>query len=114
LAAASDAGLARAAQALRDALAGPEGFVVRRLAPRDPLQVFRGFLARLEERRPEALEVFDGQFFSRDDHAILFLELADSPFDGARQRELLARIDGATASLPPVAGHPVAVEASGV
>lgn len=113
-AALSDAGLARAAGALRDALAGPEGFLVRKLAPRDPLQVFRGFLARLEERRPGALEVTDGQFFSRDGYAILFLELADSAFDGAKQRELLAHIDEAAASLPPAGGRPVVVEASGV
>lgn len=110
----SDEGLARAAGALREALAGAEGFLVRKLAPRDPLQVFRGFLSRLEERRPGTLEVLDGQFFSRDGHAILFLELADSAFDGAKQRELLAHIDEAAASLPPVGGRPVVVEASGV
>src|SRR5690606_27032989 len=76
--------------------------------------VFRSFLARLDERRPGALEVVDGHFFSRDGHAILFLELADSAFDGGRQRELLAHVDRAVASVPPVGGRPVVVEASGV
>ena len=110
----SDAALTEQARALKDALAGPEGPFVRGLAPRDPLQRFRALLGELDRRRPPELEVVDGQLFSKDGHAILFLELADSPFDGARQRELLDHLEAAVAALPPIGGAAVTLEASGV
>lgn len=110
----SDDALARQAEALRDALGGPEGLFVRQLAPRDPLQRFRAFVDELEQRRPQGLELVDGQLFSRDGQAILFLELADSPFDGEKQRELLDHIARAARALPPIEGRPLVLEASGV
>jgi predicted exporter len=110
----SDEGLSRAAEDLKAALAGPEGPLARTLAPSDPWLLFRAFLGRLEASRPPEIEAFAGQLFSRDGRAVLFVELADSPFDGERQRELLAHLERAVSALPPIGGRALELEATGV
>lgn len=110
----SDANLGRAAEALKEALGGPEGPLARRLAPEDPLQRFRAFLRGLEAARPSGVESALGQLFSKEGHALLFVDLADSPFDGERQRELLDALDELRSELPRVGGEPLVLETSGV
>ncbi len=110
----SDAGLAQNAERLSEALASPEGILVRRLAPRDPLQAFPEFLERLEAASPGDLRLAEGQFFSRDGHAIVFLELADSAFQSERQRELLSELDSAFQEARAQSGGTLVVESTGI
>lgn len=81
----------RIARLQRD-LAGPSGALTARLAPSDPLQWFTQHMKRLDANRPAHLRVVEGQFVSDDGHALVFLGLAHSAFDGEAQRLLLARI----------------------
>ncbi len=109
-----DEGLAESATELAEALAGPEGVFVRRLAPRDPWQAFPAFLKRLEAASPGDLQVRRGQFFSRDGHAIVFVELADSAFASEKQRELLSELDAAFAEQRAQSGGELELESTGI
>ncbi len=77
---------------LKRALSTPASAAWRKLAPRDPLMLFERQLQRLEAARPAELSVHKGHFVASDGHALLFVGLADSAFDGDAQGALLTRI----------------------
>lgn len=77
-------------------LAGPEGPLVRPLAPEDPLGAFLGRLEAVGRARGPA--VVEQQFVGTDGHALVLVGLRDSALDGAAQRGLLQRIDHAFAA----------------
>ena len=60
------------------------------------------------------MRVENGQFFSRDGYAIVFVELADSAFKSDKQNELLAELDSAVAKARAGMGGTLELEASGV
>ncbi len=110
-----DAGLARAAQALKGQLALPTAPLVSRLAPSDPLQWFPAILRRLERAQARSLDVDEDQLVTRDHlHAIVFLGLRHSPFDTAAQAPLLDEIQRAFDDANRVAGGTLTLGRAGV
>ncbi|HXU00141.1 MAG TPA: hypothetical protein VN903_04075, partial [Polyangia bacterium] len=70
----ADAGLDRAARALKQQMSSPMGSMFSRLAPSDPLGWFPAILRRFERARAGSLEVDGDQFVTPDHrHAIIFL-----------------------------------------
>jgi predicted exporter len=89
----SDAGLARQAQALRSALAGPLGAALSPTAPADPFLAFHRHLERIARARPGAIEVVDGGFVTREGRAaVVFLATREGPFEADVQRKVLGLI----------------------
>ncbi|MFO0690674.1 MAG: MMPL family transporter [Myxococcota bacterium] len=97
----SEAGLHRAAAALRDELAGPLSLLASRVAPRDPFLSLPGVFRKLERSRGgDELDVVDGRFIAADDRtAVLFLATKASALDARAQAPVLAAIDDAFASI---------------
>jgi predicted exporter len=82
----SDAGLARAAAELREALQLPDGVIAQRTAAADPLQAFAAQLRRLEGVASGGAQVAQGRFVSRDrTRAILFVTTRHSALDASHQ-----------------------------
>jgi predicted exporter len=114
-AALSDAGLERAARALKQRMASPLSPMLARLAPADPLQWFPAILRRFEHARAGSLEVDGDQLVTPDHrHAIVFLGTRHSAFDSAAQGPLLAAIDRAFADANRQAGGGLTLERGGV
>ncbi|HMF43348.1 MAG TPA: hypothetical protein VKQ32_21900, partial [Polyangia bacterium] len=104
-AALSDAGLARAARALKQQMSSPLSPMLARLAPSDPLQWFPAILRRFERARAGTLDVDGDQLVTPDRrHAIVFLGTRHSAFDSAAQGPLLADIQRAFAEVNRRAG----------
>ncbi|MGH1346091.1 MAG: MMPL family transporter [Nannocystales bacterium] len=77
--------LDESAARLKQTLGGPQGSLIRPLAPKDPLLLFPDFLKGL--RDTQQLRVERGQFVTADGSAaILFVRTGDSAFNGAAQR----------------------------
>ena len=85
----SDAGLDRAARALKQQMSSPMGSMLSRLAPSDPLGWFPAILRRFERARAGSLEVDGDQFVTPDHrHAIIFVGVA--PLRARQQRAAAA------------------------
>jgi predicted exporter len=111
----SDAGLDRAARALKQQMASPMASLFTRLAPSDPLQWFPAILRRFERARAGSLEVDGDQFVTPDRrHAIVFLGTRHSALDGGAQRPLMAAIQGAFDEVNRRAGGALALQRAGV
>ncbi|MBY0398978.1 hypothetical protein K2X89_01700, partial [Myxococcota bacterium] len=93
----SEAGLHRAAAALREELAGPLSLLATRVAPRDPFLSLPGIFRRLERSRGgDELDVVEGRFIAADDRtAVLFLATKASALDARAQAPVLAAIESA-------------------
>jgi predicted exporter len=114
-AALSDAGLARAARALKQRMSSPLSPMLARLAPSDPLQWFPAILRRFERARAGSLDVDGDQLVTPDRrHAIVFLGTRHSAFDSAAQAPLLADIARAFADANRRAGGGLTLERAGV
>lgn len=94
----SDAGLARAAVALRTALGSPMAPMLSRVAPRDPFLVLPGLFERLRGSAANDLTIRDGRFIASDQRtAVLFLSTRSSAFDADVQAPVIAGIHRAFA-----------------
>jgi len=114
-AALSDAGLARAARALKQQMSSPLSPMMARLAPSDPLGWFPAILRRFERARAGSLDVDGDQLVTPDRrHAIVFLGTRHSAFDSAAQGPLLAAADAAFAAANRAAGGGLTLERGGV
>ncbi|HEY7372190.1 MAG TPA: MMPL family transporter [Polyangia bacterium] len=114
-AALSDAGLARAARALKQQMSSPLSPMLARLAPSDPLGWFPAILRRFERARAGSLDVDGDQLVTPDRrHAIVFLGTRHSAFDSAAQGPLLGDIDRAFADANRSAGGGLTLERAGV
>jgi len=92
----SDEGLRRSLAALKQALAGPLGPLVRALAPRDPLLLFLAQMDRLRATQDDSLHLEHGQLIAADGrHGVVFLGTRASPFDAQVQARVLGAIDTA-------------------
>lgn len=81
-----DKGLRRSALRLRETLNLPEGALFKKLAPADPLLLFRDLLERFRSAQTGSLDVVDGQFAEIDSkRAVLFLTTIHSPFASSHQ-----------------------------
>jgi len=111
----SDAGLRESARRLKQKLAQPFGALLKRIAGDDPLLAFQGQLDRLEAARVGPLEVQDDQFITPDGRfAIVFVGTRGSPFDGASQGPLLARIGACFARINAAHAGALRLQQSGV
>jgi predicted exporter len=111
----SDAGLARAAQALKRQLALPTAPMISRLAPSDPLQWFTALLKRLELAQARTLDVDGDQLLTRDHrHAVIFVGTKHSPFSSSAQGPLLDEIGRAFDEANRQAGGALTLERAGV
>jgi predicted exporter len=111
----TDAALAEAARSLKRELGSPLGALVRRVAPADPLLMFPAHLERLRAAKDDALHLEDGQFVSADGrHGVLFVTSRALPFDGTKQTQFLAAVDGAFADVDRAHGGALRLESSGV
>ena len=111
----SEAGLDRAARALKQQMSTPMGSMVSRLAPSDPLGWFPAILRRFERARAGTLEVDGDQFVTPDHrHAIIFVGSRRSALDGSAQRPLLAEIRRAFDEVNRQAGGGLALQQAGV
>jgi len=97
----TQAGLDGAAQGLLDRLSSPMSGIVKRLAPEDPWLITLERVQALETLGGGSLRVRDGQFWTDDGWAVLFVETASSPFDAQATRRI---VDAARAAVP---GTPV-------
>jgi predicted exporter len=114
-AALSDAGLARAARALKQQLSSPLSPMLARLAPSDPLGWFPAILRRFERARAGSLDVDGDQLVTPDRrHAIVFLGTRHSAFDSAAQGPLLADIQRVFTEANGRAGGGLTLERGGV
>jgi predicted exporter len=110
----SDAGLARAAQALVRELAGPFGAAVRRTVGADPLLAFHRHLRRMRDAQIGGVTAADGAFVTRDGgRGVIFLGTRASPFDADAQARTLASIRAAFDEVAGAAGG-LRLEMSGV
>ncbi len=81
--------LAESAARLKRRLGGPQGSLLRPLAPKDPLLLYPDFLQGL--RGTQQLRVEHGQFVTQDaDAAVVFVRTAESAFNGSAQAEFQA------------------------
>lgn len=111
----SDDGLRRAAQRLRDELAGPMSVLTSRLAPRDPLMIIPELFRKLERSRANDLEVVDSRFISGDGRtAILFMGTEASAMDSRAQTPLLQAVSGAFAEVSSNSAQPLRLHQSGL
>ena len=111
----SDAGLDRAARALKQQMSSPMASMFSRLAPSDPLGWFPAILRRFERARAGSLEVDGDQFVTPDHrHAIIFVGSRHSALDGSAQRPLLAEIRRAFDDVNRQAGGALALQQAGV
>ncbi|HVR62830.1 MAG TPA: MMPL family transporter [Polyangia bacterium] len=126
-AALSDAGLARAARALKNQLALPTSPLLGRLAGSDPLQWFPGILRRFERAQAGTLEIggpAGDQFVTPEvadaparaprRWAIIFIGTRHSPFDSRAQAPLLDAVRARFAAVNRQAGGALALELGGV
>jgi predicted exporter len=110
----SDAGLDRAARALKQQMSSPMGSMFSRLAPSDPLGWFPAILRRFERARAGSLEVDGDQFVTPDRrHAIIFLGTRHSALDSGAQRPLLEEIRRAFDDVNKQAGRRPGAAAGG-
>ena len=111
----ADAGLARTADDLRAALAGPLAPIVRNVATRDPLMAWPALLRRLQGASAPALRVRDGNFTTReDDRAIVFARTAYPALDSAAHAPVLSRLEQAFSEEKARAGGGLEIEMSAV
>jgi predicted exporter len=111
----SDAGLDRAARALKQQLSSPMASMFSRLAPSDPLGWFPAILRRFERARAGSLEVDGDQFVTPDHrHAIIFVGSRHSALDGGAQRPLQQEIRRAFDDVNRQAGGGLALQQAGV
>jgi predicted exporter len=81
------------ASALLAALSAPDGVLEKQLAGADPLGLFSGFLGRLNSLSEGGPTASNGQYFSRNRKALLFLEFGGSAFDSKAQEPLLRALE---------------------
>jgi predicted exporter len=111
----SDAGLDRAARALKQQMSSPMAAMFTRLAPSDPLGWFPAILRRFERARAGSLEVDGDQFVTPDRrHAIIFLGTRDSALDSGAQRPLLEYLLTAWDDVNRQAGGGLRLQKAGV
>ena len=111
----SDAGLERAARALKERMAQPLAPMFSRLAPSDPLQWFPTILRRFERARAGSLDVDGDQLMTPDRrHAIVFVGSRHSALDGSAQRPLLAEVRRLFDEANRRAGGGLALQQAGV
>lgn len=111
----SDVGLQRSADRLLTKLGGPEGALIRRMAPEDPLLAFPRVLERLDAARQGGLRVRDGAFFSPDErYAVLFVQTHAPALDATAQRRVLTQIDAALEHARAALHVPFTLEKTGV
>ncbi len=111
----SDAGLAAAADNLKEQLALPTAPLVKKLAPSDPLLLFPAIVKRLLEAGAGSVSVVDGQFVSSDgQHAILFVETKHSAFDGEAQIPFLDLVTSSFDTINQSHGGGLRLEKSGL
>jgi len=114
-----DAGLDRAAAALKQSLAAPLSPLLARVAGADPLQWFPAVLRRFQRAQAGGLEVDGDQFVARaggdasDRHAILFVSTKHSPFDSQAQAPLMEAIRAAFDDVARAAGGGLTLERAG-
>ena len=116
----SDAGLDRAAAALKQSLAAPLSPLLARMAGADPLQWFPAILRRFQRAQGGTLEVEGDQFIahtgdpgSQRKHAILFVSTKHSPFDSTAQAPLMEAIRVAFDDVARAAGGGLTLERAG-
>jgi len=116
----SDAGLDRAAAALKQSLAAPLSPLLTRVAGADPLQWFPAILRRFQRAQAGSLEVDGDQFVARTEgspdrreHAILFVSTKHSPFDSQAQAPLMEAIRTAFDEVARAAGGGLTLERAG-
>jgi predicted exporter len=111
----SDAGLSKAARALKNRLASPAGMLIRPIADADPFQAFPQQLDRMQSARPGSLSLVNDQFFTPDkQYAIIFVTSRASGFSADRQRVLLSAIDLSFKNINRQYGNKLSMELSGV
>jgi predicted exporter len=111
----SDEGLRKSVLALKQALGGPLGPLVRALAPGDPLLLFLAQMDRLRAAQDDSLHLEDGQLVTADGrHGVVFLGTRASPFDSQTQARVLGAIDAAFARVNRGAGGGLELESTGV
>jgi predicted exporter len=111
----SDDGLRASARALKSALAGPLGPVVRPLAAGDPLLLFLTRMDRLRAAQDDSLHIEDDQFITADGrHGVVFLGTRAGPFDSQAQSRVLGAIDSAFDRVNRDAGGALRLESTGV
>ncbi|HEY8924721.1 MAG TPA: MMPL family transporter, partial [Polyangia bacterium] len=116
----SDAGLDRAAAALKQSLAAPLSPLLARVAGADPLQWFPAILRRFQRAQAGTLEVDGDQFIARTGdpkrprtHAILFVSTKHSPFDSTAQAPLMEAIRAIFDDVARAAGGGLTLERAG-
>jgi predicted exporter len=111
----SDEGLRASLHALKLALGGPLGPLVRALAPRDPLLLFLAGIDRLRAAQDDSLRLEDGQLVSADGlHGVVFLGTRAGPFEAEPQARVLEAIGAAFDGVNREAGGVLRLESTGV
>ena len=115
-----DAGLDRAAAALKQSLSAPLSPLLARMAGADPLQWFPSILRRFQRAQAGTLEVDGDQFVAHTGdprsprkHAILFVSTKHSPFDSQAQAPLMEAIRAAFDDVARAAGGGLTLERAG-
>jgi len=111
----SDEGIRESLQALKLALGGPLGPLVRALAPRDPLLLFLAGIDRLRAAQDDSLRLEDGQLVTADGlHGVIFLGTRAGPFEAEPQARVLKAISAAFDGVNREAGGVLRLESTGV
>jgi predicted exporter len=111
----SDEGLRESLQALKLALGGPLGPLVRALAPRDPLLLFLAGIDRLRAAQDDSLRLEDGQLVTADGlHGVVFLGTRAGPFEAVPQARVLKAIGAAFDGVNREGGGVLRLESTGV
>jgi len=111
----SNEGLRASAAALKAALAGPLGPLVRAFAPADPLLLFQTRMDRLRAAQDDALHLEDEQLVSADGrHGVVFLGTRAGPFEAQAQARVVGAIDAAFDRVDRDAGGGLRLESTGV
>jgi predicted exporter len=111
----SDEGLRESLQALKSALGGPLGPLVRALAPRDPLLLFLAGIDRLRAAQDDSLRLENGQLVTADGlHGVVFLGTRAGPFEAVPQARVLKAIGAAFDGVNREADGVLRLESTGV